>query len=68
VPIRIETPLIAMTRAEIVRVAAEVGAPLEHTWSCYEGGATPCGRCDSCILRARGFAEADTADPALLAV
>jgi 7-cyano-7-deazaguanine synthase len=65
ISIQVETPLIAMTKAEIVRAAVAAGAPLEHTWSCYEGGAQPCGRCDSCLLRAKGFAEAGVADPAL---
>jgi 7-cyano-7-deazaguanine synthase len=65
VAIQIETPLIAMTKAEIVRAAVAAGAPLEHTWSCYQGGAAPCGRCDSCLLRAKGFAEAGVGDPAL---
>jgi 7-cyano-7-deazaguanine synthase len=65
VPIRIETPLIAMTKAEIVRAAVAAGAPLAQTWSCYQGGDRPCGRCDSCLLRAKGFAEAGVADPAL---
>lgn len=68
VPIQVETPLIAMTKAEIVRAAFEAGAPLEHTWSCYAGGERPCGACDSCLLRAKGFAEAGMADPALVAV
>lgn len=63
---RIETPIIHKTKAEIVRLALEAGAPLEHTWSCYEGGDDPCGRCDSCLLRAKGFAEAGVADPALV--
>lgn len=62
---QIETPLIDKTKADIVRLAMDVGAPLEHTWSCYEGGQLPCGRCDSCLLRAKGFAEAGLADPAL---
>ncbi len=65
VSIRVETPLIAMTKAEIVRAAVAAQAPLEVTWSCYQGGARPCGRCDSCLLRAKGFAEAGVADPAL---
>ena len=61
----VETPLIDKSKADIVRLAVESGAPLEHTWSCYEGGARPCGRCDSCHLRAKGFAEAGVPDPAL---
>ena len=68
VPFRIETPLIRLTKAEIVRLALETAAPLALTWSCYAGGdaaGAPCGRCDSCRLRAKGFAEAGVADPAL---
>lgn len=65
VPIQIETPIIHMTKAEIVRLGMELGAPLEHTWSCYQDGELPCGRCDSCTLRARGFSQAGYADPLL---
>lgn len=65
VPMRIEAPIIAMSKADIVRHAVELGAPLEHTWSCYAGGDRPCGVCDSCELRAAGFATAGVADPAL---
>ena len=64
IPIRIKTPLIQLSKAEIVRLAQEIEAPLALTWSCYQGGAHPCGRCDSCRLRAKGFAEAGVADPA----
>lgn len=63
-PLRIETPLIAKSKPEIVRLAFEIGAPIQHTWSCYSGGSAPCGRCDSCQLRAKGFAEAGRPDPA----
>lgn len=63
VPIRVETPIIDLSKAEIAALGTRLGAPLEHTWSCYEGGETPCGSCDSCILRARGFAEAGIPDP-----
>lgn len=65
VPFRIETPLIQLTKADIIRLGLELGAPLDLSWSCYEGGARPCGRCDSCLLRAKGFAEAGSDDPAL---
>lgn len=64
-PFRIETPLIRLAKADIVRLGVRLRAPLELSWSCYEGGARPCGRCDSCLLRAKGFAEAGVADPAL---
>ncbi len=68
VPMRIEAPIIRMSKEEIVRYGVELGAPLEHTWSCYAGGSRPCGICDSCELRAAGFAAAGVADPALAAV
>jgi 7-cyano-7-deazaguanine synthase len=64
-PVEVRTPLIDRTKADIVRTGVALGAPLALTWSCYEGGATPCGSCDACRLRARGFAEAGIADPAL---
>jgi 7-cyano-7-deazaguanine synthase len=64
IPIRIETPLIALGKADIVRLAIDVSAPLDRTWSCYGPGPTPCGHCDSCTLRAKGFAEAGLPDPA----
>jgi 7-cyano-7-deazaguanine synthase len=64
----IETPIIHLSKAEIVKMGIEIGAPLEHTWSCYRGGDVPCGSCDSCILRAKGFAEAGVSDPALRGV
>lgn len=67
VPIRIEAPIITMSKADIVRYGTELGAPLELTWSCYAGGDTPCGACDSCELRAAGFAAAGIPDPALAA-
>jgi 7-cyano-7-deazaguanine synthase len=65
VPIAIETPLLRMTKCEIVKLGMRLGAPLEHTWSCYEGGKLPCGACESCLLRAKGFAEAGVQDPLL---
>jgi 7-cyano-7-deazaguanine synthase len=64
---RIHTPLASMTKADIVRAAIEVQAPLALTWSCYDPTpeGRPCGLCDSCRLRAKGFAEAGVTDPAL---
>lgn len=66
IPIEVETPIIHLSKAEIVLQAMELNAPLEYTWSCYQGGAVPCGRCDSCTLRAKGFQEAGLQDPLLL--
>ncbi|MGA7418303.1 MAG: 7-cyano-7-deazaguanine synthase, partial [Acidimicrobiales bacterium] len=65
-PVRIATPLIELTKAEIVRLGIELDAPLYLTWSCYQGGDRPCGVCDACVLRERGFAEAGVKDPALV--
>jgi len=53
--IKIFTPLIRMTKAQIVRLGMKLGAPLDLTWSCYKGGSKPCGVCDSCRLRQKGF-------------
>lgn len=64
-PVEIVTPLIESTKAGIVRTGLEHGAPLHLTWSCYRGGDRPCGNCDACALRARGFAEVGVVDPAL---
>lgn len=63
-PVDVRTPLVHRTKAEIVRLGLELGAPLELTWSCYRGGPAPCGDCDACALRAKGFAEAGERDPA----
>jgi 7-cyano-7-deazaguanine synthase len=60
--IRIEHPILRMTKAEIVRLGKELDAPLQLTWSCYEGGEKACGRCDSCLLRLKGFDEAGFKD------
>ncbi len=63
--IRIVTPLIRYRKAQIIRLGIGLGVPYELTWSCYEGKAHPCGACDSCLLRAKGFQEAGLVDPAL---
>ncbi len=66
VPIAIETPIIELSKAEIAELGVRLKAPLDDTWSCYKGGELPCGACDSCILRAKGFEEAGIADPLLV--
>jgi 7-cyano-7-deazaguanine synthase len=64
-PTRLETPLLHLDKAGIVRLGQSVGADYGPTWSCYQGAERPCGECDACLLRAKGFAEAGSADPAL---
>lgn len=61
--ISIVAPLVHLTKAEIIRSGLEAGVDYSKTWSCYEGRARACGRCDSCLLRLRGFAEAGATDP-----
>ena len=61
--IRVVTPLIAMRKAEIVRLGLELGAPFDLTWSCYQREDRACGVCDSCVLRLRAFREAGAEDP-----
>lgn len=63
--LRIETPLVRKDKAGIVRAALRLKVPLRWTWSCYSGGKKPCGFCDSCKLRAKGFQAAGVEDPAL---
>jgi 7-cyano-7-deazaguanine synthase len=61
--IEIVTPLIAMRKAEIVRLGLELGAPFDLTWSCYSREDRACGVCDSCNLRLRAFQAAGVQDP-----
>ncbi|NPA75506.1 MAG: 7-cyano-7-deazaguanine synthase QueC [Euryarchaeota archaeon] len=62
-PIKILAPLMHMSKADIIKKGIELGVPYELTWSCYRGGEKACGRCDSCLLRLRGFMEAGAEDP-----
>ena len=61
--IELLTPVIGMRKSEIIRRGRELGAPLQLTWSCYQGETAACGKCDSCWLRLRAFAEAGVPDP-----
>ena len=63
--IKIVTPIIHLSKAEIVRKGIELGAPLHLSWSCYRSEDFACGTCDSCVLRLRGFALAGVKDPIL---
>ncbi len=61
--VEIRTPVIHLRKSEIVRRGLALGAPLRLTWSCYQAEERACGRCDSCALRLRAFAEAGAVDP-----
>ena len=63
--IKILTPLINKHKAEIIRLGLGLGVPFKFTWSCYKGGSKPCGECDSCYFRAKGFKEIGLKDPLL---
>ena len=61
--ITIETPVISLSKAEIIKLGIKLNAPLELTWSCYKNEDEACGVCDSCALRLRGFQQAGIDDP-----
>ena len=61
--IEIKTPLVHLTKSQIVTKALELNVPLKHTWSCYKEEDEACGLCDSCRLRLNGFKLANTTDP-----
>ncbi len=62
--LKIHTPLIRLTKAEIVKLGHELGVPFGLTHSCYDPGpdGRPCGQCDACLLRRKGFEEAGIED------
>lgn len=61
--LRIETPVISLSKAEIVRQGLALAVPFERTWSCYQAEDAACGACESCRLRLRGFRDAGAEDP-----
>jgi len=61
--IQIKTPLLYLSKGEIIKKGLELQAPFHLTWSCYRGKEKACGRCDSCLLRLKGFKEAGCKDP-----
>ena len=63
--VEVLAPLMDLSKEDIVKLGAKLGVPFELTWSCYSGGEKPCGHCDSCKLRARGFAQASVIDGAV---
>ncbi len=63
--VKVLAPLAEMGKTEIVKKALEAEAPLEYSWSCYQGGEIPCGKCESCVRRARAFKNIGIKDPLL---
>lgn len=63
--LHVHAPLMNMSKDDIVTTGVRLGAPIHLTWSCYQGGSTPCRVCDSCRIRAAGFKAAGVSDPAL---
>ena len=61
--IMIKAPLLKLSKSEIIKKGIELDAPLEKTWSCYLGRDLACGRCDSCLLRLKGFKDLGMTDP-----
>jgi len=61
--IEISAPLVKKNKAQIIRLGDSLGVPFNLTWSCYNGGRRPCGRCESCYYRKKGFKEAGFIDP-----
>jgi 7-cyano-7-deazaguanine synthase len=66
-PVTVSAPFVNMRKADEIKLGLELGVDYAHTWTCYRGGATPCGECPSCVERAGAFKEVGVADP-LLAV
>ncbi len=63
--LKLEFPLIDKSKSAIIKTGKNLGVPFALTWSCYKGASSPCRRCDSCILRAKGFKEAGIKDPSM---
>jgi 7-cyano-7-deazaguanine synthase len=61
--IKIYTPLVHKTKAQIIKMGLKLKVPYHLTWSCYQGGRKPCGKCDSCLLRQKGFDAIKVEDP-----
>ncbi len=63
--IEIETPLMELSKSDVVKLGVKLSVPFELTWSCYKNEDIPCGKCESCLLRAKGFKGAGIEDPLL---
>lgn len=63
--VHIEAPFVGLTKADVVKMGTELGVPYKLTWSCYEGGEKPCGKCGTCIDRTAAFEANGLIDPLL---
>lgn len=63
--VTVKTPISIMSKAQIIKLGMKLKVPYGHTWTCYNGYSKPCGECDSCKLRAKGFKEAKLNDPSI---
>ncbi|MCA6069911.1 MAG: 7-cyano-7-deazaguanine synthase QueC [Endomicrobium sp.] len=63
--ITVQTPLLKLNKAQIIKLGTKLNVPYKNTWTCYNGYKKPCMKCDSCKLRAKGFKEAKFNDPAI---
>ena len=63
--IKIAAPLINMNKKTIIKLGLKLGVPFRYTWSCYQGGSYPCGKCDSCRFRESAFSDLGIVDPVL---
>jgi 7-cyano-7-deazaguanine synthase len=62
-PVRVEAPFAHLRKSEEIRLGLELGVDFAHTWTCYRGGAKPCGLCPTCVERLNAFAEVGMTDP-----
>ena len=62
-PVTVHAPYVDLGKSDVLKIGLEIGVDYSHTWTCYRGGATPCGSCPSCVERAAAFASARVADP-----
>lgn len=65
--VALDRPFVSLTKADIVKLGAELGVPFERTWSCYKGGELHCGRCGTCVERREAFYLAGVDDPTIYA-
>lgn len=65
--VALDRPFVSLTKADIVKLGAELGVPFERTWSCYKGGELHCGRCGTCVERREAFYLAGIEDPTIYA-